>query len=308
MHKRKYEAFGLSIFSELELPELIEADFDIPDITINLGDTPNTIENDLLPHRPLLSINKTQYLQKLPVATFFVEDGKKITVSPNNDSDEDSVRLFMFSNAFAAILHQRSFLCLHTSAFNFNAKAILITGESGSGKSTTLMALLQKGHDFFSDDVCVLTKNSETDNYNMVLPSYPGVKLWEDSFEKLQLNLLNETIQLRPELPKYRINTAKNKSASPLPVSAIFILQKDGRINQPVVKQLTAFSAIEKMNILLYRFTQSTTMQTKTELFKKLTDLIKSTKIYELRRPVDGNSISQVVELIERELNNLDAL
>lgn len=300
----KYRAYGLNFSSQLILPELIPTNFDEPDVTIIIDSTPAEIENDLLPHRQLLSINASKYLHKLPIATYFVESGNQITITPNNGADEDSIRLFLYSNAFSAVLHQRSFLCLHASAILVNNHVVLISGERGAGKSTTLMSLLQKGYTFFSDDVCVLTQDPINELYNYVICSYPSIKLWEDSFEKLQLNFDSSIKQLRPNFPKFRIAVDQQELSGAFPIAAIILLEKDLSISKPHITQLTPLLAIERISELLYRKTQVDALYSKILLFKKYTDLLNTCQFYILKRPSEGNYIDAVVNLIENNVIN----
>lgn len=300
----KYFAFGLNVSSKLILPELVPTNFDEPDVTITFGSTPSEIDNDLLPHRPLLSINASQYLHKLPIATYFVESGNQITITPNNEADEDSIRLFLYSNAFSAILHQRSFLCLHTSAILVNNHVVLIGGERGAGKSTTLMSLLQKGYAFFSDDVCVLTQNPNNELYNYVISSYPSIKLWKDSFEKLQLHFDSSIKQLRPDFPKFRFPIELQELSGAYPIAAIILLDKDSSITKPQITQLTPLLAMERIGELLYRKAQVDALYAKTVLFKKYTDLLNACPFFVLKRPSEGNYIDAVVHLIENSVIN----
>jgi serine kinase of HPr protein (carbohydrate metabolism regulator) len=55
----------------------------------------------------------------------------------------------------AAIPLQRQTLPFHASAISVNNKLILISGESGAGKSTALTVLILRGYAVFSDDVVV---------------------------------------------------------------------------------------------------------------------------------------------------------
>lgn len=57
------------------------------------------------------------------------------------------------------ILKTRDVLVWHAAAVERNGRAVLLPGQSGSGKSTTVLTLLALGWRFMADDVSVLSKD-----------------------------------------------------------------------------------------------------------------------------------------------------
>ncbi len=75
------------------------------------------------------------------------------------------------------LAHQGN-LMLHSSAVSFEQGALLFIGGSGAGKSTLAGNFHQAGFTALADDCVWLT---EANSRPIVIPSYGGLRLWEDS-------------------------------------------------------------------------------------------------------------------------------
>jgi hypothetical protein len=178
----KYFAFGLKIISDLDLPELIESQFEEYDLRITVGEIPPVAWDENSLHKPIVSIDKNNFLHKLPPATYLASNGSRTFIAPNPGQDFDSIRLFLYSNIFAAIMHQRNYLLIHASGVVYKEKLHLFLGASGMGKSTIVAFLEKKGYEIYSDDIILFKL---TDGELTTCQTYPQIKLWEDTFDKL---------------------------------------------------------------------------------------------------------------------------
>ncbi len=70
---------------------------------------------------------------------------------------------------------------MHASAVAIDDEAVLVTGASGSGKSTTCLACVAAGWSFLADDFCIVTTGSDP----MVHPVYGLAKLEPDALVRL---------------------------------------------------------------------------------------------------------------------------
>ena len=101
VHKKmhKYKAFGLKISSELELPELLTSTHIESDLTIKIGKIPTELP-DTLTKTKYFSVAKGKLLFHLNgIASYYVEDGTKITIAPSKESKESDIRLFLLGSA-----------------------------------------------------------------------------------------------------------------------------------------------------------------------------------------------------------------
>jgi hypothetical protein len=283
MHQ--YWGFGLNIESEIQFPELLPLSFDAADVTIRIGTAPERlIGKDVIAHSHL-SISSTEYLLDVPaVAKYFVVDGNSITIPPYPTAEKNSIRLFMLSNAMAAILHQQKKIPFHASGIILNEELILFTGPSGIGKSTTLLGLMQKGYDLFTDDVCVLSQNETTGKIEAV-PSYPMMKLWENTINYLSSHEIKRH-QLRPNIGKYGVLQHNVFRTAKFPVKKVFLLNisTESTVDFAVhtLGNIEAFNALQQN---AYRRDYIKMMQLNAVHFSIISKMAAQCEVLQIERP-----------------------
>ncbi|MCW8999570.1 MAG: hypothetical protein OQK04_12750, partial [Kangiellaceae bacterium] len=228
---RHYKAFGLNIVSELELPSLILAPFKNADVWIKKG---KVSKNGLIAPkriRPFCQQAPSEIWLHVPgIARFYISQGNKVIVEPYEDADEQSVRLFILGSCMGAIMHQKNRLVIHGNAIRFGDGCVIFSGKSGTGKSTLAAALYQKGYEVLADDLAVI------DEQLNVQPSYPQMKLWQDSAEKLGLDIC-QLNKIRLQIDKYAYPMDRGFCQKALPVKAIYVLnnhKNDQFLLQPI--------------------------------------------------------------------------
>lgn len=217
-----YTAFGLSLASEIMLPELVKSDVVKHDVTIKLGKVPDSFENIII-SKPSRIIGKNKLIMDIPdIAKFFVESGSNITIEPYEDAKDEEIQLYLLGSCMGAILFQRGTLPLHGSCLNMQGQGILLTGISGAGKSTVTAALLSKGcGSMLTDDVAAVALSE--DGCPIVYSSYPSQKLWEDALtrmdKKVSVRRLN---RLSKELNKYAVPNRESFHNHPVVLRRIY--------------------------------------------------------------------------------------
>lgn len=291
--KHLYQAFGLIINSEIELPELPIAFGDF-DVTVSLGSAPKSLENPTFIGVRFESKYNEFLLRIEHIATFFVTDGKHIIIDTCDNVDFDEVRLFLLGSAFGALIHQRGLLPFHGSSINFNNSALIFSGHSGAGKSTLAAAFHKKGYPMLSDDVSVITLTDQGIPY--VQPGYPQMKLWSDSISKLGKDPKKyKTIRKRVE--KHCVPISENYQNQPVQLRTIFIIVSSnlGELKVEPIK------GIEKFNLLrshTYRFNFVVGQQMQSNHFNYITTLSKEVNVFRLTRPTDKFLFDEMIELI----------
>jgi hypothetical protein len=212
-------SFGLNIESEIPLPPLPPAD---PGSNIDVvirhgkvaktGITGSQEIGAFCQARPGLL-----WLHVPGVAWFLVSEGRQIEIMPEPEADWQTVRIYLLGSAMGALLHQRGLLVLHGNAIRFGQQAVAFCGESGAGKSTLSAALVKRGFQLLTDDVCVI------DRQGQVQPGYPELKLWQDTMETLDIPL-DELTPVRAKINKYAWTLLHEFHARPLPIAAIYLL------------------------------------------------------------------------------------
>lgn len=289
-----YWGFGLAIKSEIEFPELLPFDFEEEDLKICIGKTPERLYGDEVVEKVRVSISPAEYLLKvMNIAHYYVANGNEIVIDPLPGADEKSIRLFLLSNAIAAILHQRNMIPFHASAVCCGDGIALICGPSGAGKSTTATALQQKGYKIFSDDVCVL-KYSGDERQMLALPSYPMIKLWKDSFAKTGLAMAEEQDKIRPKLEKYARWYHSEFSIDPKPIKHIFILAPSREATELKIKKITSFESFMELQKNTYRSGQTFTMKKRDIHFAAISRLTNAAPAIQIIRPLYHNSLKEL--------------
>jgi hypothetical protein len=249
-----YELCGLPIVSDIPLPELAERDGgDAPDaIEIRMGDVPEELDGAVFRNDwvQIDAAGDRVLLQFPGIARYAIERGRRITVAPQMRPDAPDIRLFLLGEAFGYLCHQRGLLPIHAAAVEIGDGVVLLSGESGEGKSTLASAFWRAGHRVLTDDLALLDL-SQADEA-IVRPGLPRMRLWPDSAR--QADLEPETFErCREALAKISVPLDTAQSRAGLPVRAIFHLRRvpDG---EPVrIKPLKGMNAVRALRGGVYR-------------------------------------------------------
>lgn len=294
--KTVYEAFGLTVSSEIPLPELlhIKIEGDITDIVIEKADLYPLWNEHSDPNEDFV-INKEWIMFHVSgTAIFLIQSGNRIVVSPVNGAYDDEIRLYILGTCMGAILMQRKILPIHGSAVAIDGKAYAIVGDSGAGKSTLASALLKRGYQLISDDVIPVTLTNE--NVPFVTPSYPQQKLWLESLNHFEMDSTNyQSLTVREN--KFAIPVQNQFVTEPLPLAGVFELVK-GDNDEIEVKPIEHLQRFYKLYYHTYRnsfIQQSGLMDWH---FNTSAKMIKKIDFYQLRRPTNRFTAPELSDLI----------
>ncbi|MDQ0975352.1 hypothetical protein QFZ31_005230 [Neobacillus niacini] len=298
-----YRAFGLSILSEIPLPEVMdlsEQNGDI-DVYIKLDISLPTLWDSLQNEKRKLIVYENLVLFEVPqTAIFGIKDGKNILVCPLKEADFDKIRLYILGTCIGVLLMQRKILPLHGSAVVINNKAYAIIGKSGAGKSTLATAFIKNGYQLLSDDVIAV--GFEEGDIPYVMPSYPQQKLWSESMSIFGMETSNYSPLFERET-KFSVPIINDFYSNPLPLSGIFELIKTEERNinfrkieglervQTVLRQTFRGSLLNQMGLTGWHFNISL-------------NLINKTPIYQLQRPSKGFTASELLSIILGQINS----
>ena len=255
----RYTAFGLSILSDIPFIELNSSHDNDCDLRINSVKTFQDfhVENDSWYHVE----GNTLSFEVEDVARFKVSNGTTIEYEKLSSCHIDDLRLFILGSAMAAIQFQRGELPLHAGAYLIHDKAVLISGDSGAGKSTTGYALYKEGFPLVADDMSVLKMlNGEL----RVCSGYPQMKLWKESLDIF--NISEDGLKrVREADEKYRL-VADNFQESSVELSTIVFLSKGTSIS---IEEVQGIALLELLYANIFRaFFMEDSDQAKTTVFK----------------------------------------
>lgn len=307
--RKNYKAFGLSIFSEIELPEL-----QISNEQVNKNQTVEIKIDDLTEKWNEVSVNKKHIvvteqfvMMKIPnSAIFYIEKGRTIIVSPLEKADESAVRLYLLGSCLGIVLMQRKILPLHGSAVVVNGKAYAFIGDSGAGKSTLASAFLQKGHELVTDDVIAVSLSSHGEP--IVTPAYPQQKLWQESLNAFGL----ENTNYRPiydRETKYSVPVVSKFYEKPLPLAGLFELVKgdDGITQIHRIEKLERFRTLFHHTYRNFLIPQLDLMEWH---FSTSVQLLNYLSMFQIKRTTAGftanDLVSAIIELINEEEQTIE--
>lgn len=157
-----------------------------------------------------------------------------VTIHRNPEVSLASLHHALVDQILPRLLAGAGALMTHAAAVvDPGARAILLLGDSGYGKSTLCAALVRGGARLLSDD-CVLLQTAGSEV--TVIPGYPGMRLRPDSLSALYAGQLPATTPVADHMDKRRVallapeDPASNtvKLAPSAQVGAIVLLQPPG--------------------------------------------------------------------------------
>jgi hypothetical protein len=292
-----YTAFGLTISSELELPELLTHDAP-SDVTIQFGRVPEHLDSPT-GRGVLYEISPDQFLLNLPdTARYLVSNGNSICIERATYVPDGQVRLYLLGSAFGALLHQRGALPIHGSAIETPRGAVIFTGPSGRGKSTLAWEFQWRGFRHLSDDVSVVGFDAQAKP--IVYPAYPQMSLWADVLDK-QGHARQDLKPVHSELQKYALPTRESFQAAPVPLFAVYVLQS---VNTDTL-EITPIKGLDKLQILAvntYRPRFMAAMGKRAQHFQLATKAGQFIHTRRVVRPAAPFRLRELADLIEQDL------
>jgi len=283
-----YWGFGLKISSEIKFPELLSHKFiSPPDITIKIGEVPQKIEGDSFSGTSLsYSINENELLfEGIGISHYYSAHGKDVVISPKQPvEDWRGVRLHVLASVMASVLQQRKRLPLHASALLHQNSLILITGDSGAGKSTSVAGLVKRGYTIFSDDVITLR---EKKGQVLAEASYPMIKLWDDTMTKIDHELfVDRSFRVRNDLDKFGVFFHESFDMNKYPSSKILILKK-GEVDVIMKEKITGAEAFKEVYKQIYRPMLMVGNDQLTNAFSLISLLTDNCEVIRITRPLE---------------------
>ncbi|NBD26355.1 phosphoenolpyruvate carboxykinase (ATP) [Paenibacillus glycinis] len=289
-----YTAFGLTIASELALPELLRETQPVgqADVHINQEDLSRAWE-ERRDNDDYYAFDDDGFMLNIEgTGIYRVRGGNRIAFSPAPGASETAVRLYLLGSCMGALLFQRKLLPLHGSAVVMNGCAYAFVGESGAGKSTLAAAFLKRGFPLLTDDVIAVTL--KRDKAPFVIPAYPQQKLWQESIDKLGMRAdrylpLYET--------KYAVPVASMFCTEPVPLAGVFELVKSDK-EAAELRHLQGLERLAKVRYHTYRPFLVHRMGLEQWHFSTSVAIVDRIRMYQLQRPTAGFTVDDLVDRI----------
>ena len=290
-----YSLYGLTLGSELELPELtaVPAGADqVPDVLIRCAAvTPPPREEGDIDDGAYWATRDQFWLPVEGVAGYRVEHGNRITIDRAPGIDDASVRLFLLGSGIGALLFQRELLVLHGNAIRVGDACLVCVGDSGIGKSTLAAAFMQQGHQILADDVVPVTTDG------MAIPGMPRIKLWQDAADRLGLST-DGLRRIMPEMDKYNFPLGERFCGEPLPLRWVYLLTEGEEGSETIVEEVTGLERFRVLCENTYRLHYLRGMGLQQAHLQQCAALASKIRVKKITRPPAGAEPGDLVQLI----------
>jgi hypothetical protein len=288
----RYHAYGLDILSQLPVTGFEPAEVSEADVTIRLGDVPESLP-DAVNRGVLFQSTETEFLLHIDrVARYHVRNGSEIVVKLLGTSAPGDISAFISGTVLGALMHQRRMLPIHASTVIYRDKCLLFAGISGSGKSTMAATLIKAGASLVADDISVIDFSDERPS---VRPAFPMVRIWEDSLKHLGIPFGNFE-PVRGELRKFYMPVPLFHR-SQTPIHRIFILGTHNKEKLEIreLQGVDKFSVLKKHTYLFRGIPKTGLEQNHFMLVNRLVNQVPVTLI---TRPNDGFNTERVLDYL----------
>lgn len=271
-------------------------------ITIQAGKYPE----DHIPEKLCFSeIGEKESFLTNYTCLLYVADGKTITYESRPDVDQKYLPNYILGWGMAMLFQQRHQAVIHCSALYNDSGAFLISGRSGSGKSTMTSMLLEKGFSFMADDTSAAILGEDG---AFATPCYPYRKLCRDVVTSQSLNM-DDLIYIDEDKDKFLVPYEENFPTTPKKIKALFFLEPveakvPGTFIEVEAIEVTGLNKLGYIRRALFLYPLLKKKNADQELFKLCLDLAGKIPIYAITRPTDRDSrtdvFNKIVELTEQ--------
>lgn len=292
-----YKIYGLTIKSSIPLHDSIKINNpNFYDVKIDYGKvySENNIDTCSIGIFNFSPDNITFKIRD--VASYKISNGNTITVDTEGNSCFDEIKKYVLGSSLGMLLLQKNIVAIHGGAVVIDDNAIIISGNIGAGKTTTIANLLNKGYGFLSDDVSAIMKNNN--NTYSVQPCVPQQRLCKNTVHILGHNIY-DLVQVDKLKDKYLSPQVNNFVRSEKKLKAIFYLDTTdaSKVTYEEILGAEKFKLIMS-NIFRKEFIPNKFI--KPPYIKDCLAIAMSTPIYKISRPKNKDSVNEIILIIEK--------
>ena len=228
------------------------------------------------------------------VARYLAVNGVSLCVESLPGSCDEKIAYYLKMAPMAAIIFQRRLVALHASVITDGNRTILITGDSGAGKSSLAAALMLRGWLVLADDLAVVSLDST--GKPVIHPTFPELVLRKDVSAWLGI----DTTQLpSPGESRFRL-ASKHQFTTQLPLSAIYQLSLHNRedVERTELENSRAFHILREH---LYNSRIAEATLDKGAYLRIAAAIAQYIPIFRLQRPRGTWSLNQMADFFTQE-------
>ncbi len=315
----KYLLYGLNVESEIEIEEAYHQDFGgEADVRIAVGQMPPEaldIFEGKEPDEACSAISGSALICRVPGIGDYWISKEKITVEPFEGADRMRLKSTLLGSAFGYCMFLRKQVLLHGGAVARMDEAassesitegpagIIITGESGAGKSTALDALMERGYRFIADDVCSITEHEGKPHINM---AYPQKKLCRDAAIAHGYDL-SKLIYIGEDRDKFAVRLSEGFLPEGADFRYLFELVVNDEVEnggvQPThvsVREITAHEKLKTVLRNIYRGEDQAKMWgISPDYMQECLKIAAAVRVFQIARPSGVDTLEEIVKIID---------
>lgn len=225
-----------------------------------------------------------------------VENGSSITYEKKRGALESNLNAYLLGWGLAMLCFQQGKPAIHCSCVADDRGAVLVSGRSGSGKSTVTTQLLKEGYTLVADDMVVVDMGTEKMAY--ALPAFPYQKLCRDAAEQCKISM-EEMLYIDERKDKFLVSYKGAFPKKPLSIRGMILLdwcEEEKIVVTEIVGVDKLYACLDAL-FLRALFKDSLYRRENVEAGLKLASCI---PIYLLSRSKEYHLASEVVDAIMR--------
>lgn len=287
-----YQAFGLTIQSELELPELSPCNGSSGscDVRIQLHALGIIAGASVSFHHFAADRQTFAYPG---VGAFVINGSDEILIEPAPTSKPNMLALPLLGPVMGLLLHLRGRFVLHGSAVSLPGVAFGFLGDKGAGKSTLAAALLKNASmALLSDDLVAFNDRAE------IFPAFPQLKLSSEALamaKGLDADLMPAPA---PDFPKHQVRMRNEVKSQLVSTRALYELRRDSRAWIEPLGRADALSALIRFAYVVRFGTRKLEPTEHQRFFRQAADIANTVQIARLYVPDSIDQLSQVAGLL----------
>lgn len=231
----------------------------------------------------------------------YVTNGNTITYEIKNQEEHSDLQTYILGWGMSMLLHQRKRPVIHCSALYKGDNAILISGESGSGKSTMTTYLLEKGFSFMADDTSATYVDGD---YAYATPCFPFRKLCRDVVVAHNLSEDN-LIYIDEDKDKFLVPWEKDFPDEAKAIKALIYIKLVEESADVTSKEITGFEKVGYIRQALFLNRLYKPVNNNAHLFEMCLRLAEKMPIFVITRPVNKDSREDILSEILKLTNTL---
>lgn len=229
---------------------------------------------------------------------FMIENGNTIKYQLYPWYDKHFLSQIFLCICMTVLLVQRNMILLHGSAILYKGKTLVISGDSGVGKSSLANEIMGRGYRQMSDDIVAIGQDKET---MVIYPSFPVRKLCADFVEQHGMDKGSLIPMNDAEREKYGLILKEEYYGQQAQLGSMVII-RTGDVDEPVLNEITGSDKIKCIIQNLFRTDMYEQISFKPQDMLKAVKIASEMSIYVLIRPENKMTVIEQADLIERTI------